>query len=188
MTSSSRRFLVRDRTSLSHAKVEATVGSFETLDAYRRYLAGTYIFRSSLNESMTGVSLPSQLSLWQWPDLLTDLMCRDMDDLDMPRPGLSCIQKMPAIGPDLESLLGTLYVIEGSSLGARVLYRRAQKLGLTELFGARHLAAQAQSGERWKRLLELLEAAPELDLDRTVEASEAMFFAVGQAFEEMKNA
>ncbi|MDY6962674.1 MAG: biliverdin-producing heme oxygenase, partial [Pseudomonadota bacterium] len=108
--------------------------------------------------------------------------------LDMPRPGLSCIQTMPAIGPDLESLLGTLYVIEGSSLGARVLYRRAQKLGLTEIFGARHLAAQAQSGERWKRLLELLEAAPELDLDRTVEASEAMFFAVGQAFEEMKNA
>ncbi|MDY6964302.1 MAG: hypothetical protein SV862_20680, partial [Pseudomonadota bacterium] len=66
---------------MSHAKVEATVGSFDTLDAYRRYLSGTYIFRASLDESMTGVNLPSQLSLWQGPDLLTDLMLRDMDDL-----------------------------------------------------------------------------------------------------------
>ncbi|MFN7104341.1 MAG: biliverdin-producing heme oxygenase [Pseudorhizobium sp.] len=188
MTSSTRRFLVRDRTSLSHAKVEATVGSFDTLDAYRRYLRGSYIFRSALDASMTGVIMPEQLLLWSGPDVMTELMRLDMADLDMALPVAGGVGRMPSIGPDLESLLGTLYVIEGSSLGARVLYRRAQKLGLSEVFGARHLAAQAQSGERWKRLLELLEAAPELDLDRTVEASEAMFFAVGQAFEEMKNA
>lgn len=187
MTSPMRRFLVRDRTSLSHAKVEATVGSFETVDAYRRYLRGSYIFRRGLTQRLAAVRWPEQLSLWIGPDQLPDLMRQDMQDLDMAPPSNSAHDGLPAMASDLESLLGTLYVVEGSSLGARVLYRRAQKLGLSEHYGARHLAAQAQSSERWKRLLELIEAAPELDLERTVEASEATFRAVEHAFQDRQH-
>ena len=185
MTSASRRFLIRDRTSPSHTSVEAAVGSFETLEAYRRYLYGTYIFRAALDERMVDVRFPDAMALWSSPDGLSDLIRLDMSDLGMEAAKSSPSGQLPVIESDLESLLGTLYVVEGSSLGARVLYRRAQTLGLTEVFGARHLAAQARSVERWKRLLELLETAPELDLDRTVQASEATFAAVGRAFEDL---
>ncbi len=187
MTSPLRRFLVRDRTSLSHAKVEAAVGSFGTLEAYKRYLRGSYLFRTMLDEQLTDVCWPPQLSLWTLPDRLTGLMRQDMQDLDMEPPLPVAPTSRSMMGSDLENLLGTLYVVEGSSLGARVLYRRAQSLGLSGEFGARHLAAQAQSSERWKRLLELLEAAPELDLDRTVEASRATFVAVERAFEDLQH-
>ncbi|MCJ8521263.1 heme oxygenase [Pseudorhizobium tarimense] len=183
MTSSARRFLVRDRTSSSHAKVEATVGSFDSLENYRRYLRGSYIFRASLDARMNGLHWPEQFGLWAASDRLTDLMRQDMDDLGVTPPPINLAQPEPLLASDFESLLGTLYVVEGSSLGARVLFRRAQTLGLSDTFGARHLAAQARSVERWKRLLELLESAPVLDLDRTVAASEATFVAVERAFE-----
>lgn len=154
------------------------------MEAYKRYLRGSYLFRIALDEQLADVRWPAQLSLWTSPDRLPELMRQDMQDLDMEPPPTVVPTSLPTMASDLESLLGTLYVVEGSSLGARVLYRRAQTLGLTGAFGARHLAVQAQSNERWKRLLELLEAAPELDLDRTVEASRATFVAVEKAFED----
>lgn len=188
MTYSARRFLVRDRTSSSHAKVEATVGAFEDLDGYRRYLRGSYVFRNSLYGTMTGLRWPEQFALWADPDGLRELMRNDMEDLAMdPSPPLFALQ-MPPISSDLEGLLGMLYVVEGSSLGARILFRRAQKLGLSGSFGARHLSAQADSVERWRRVLELLESAPELDLDRLVAASETTFVAVERAFEGISHA
>ena len=154
------------------------------MEAYKRYLRGSYLFRTVLDEQLTDVHWPAQLSLWASTDPLTHLMRQDMQDLDMVPPQPVAPSSSPIMGSDMESLLGTLYVVEGSSLGARVLYRRAQALGLSHVFGARHLAVQAQSNERWKRLLELLEAAPELDLDRTVEASKATFDAVERAFKD----
>jgi heme oxygenase len=188
MSSSSRRFLVRDRTSLSHARVEAAVGSFETLEAYRRYLRGSYIFRAELEKQMAAVRWPAQFSLWSASECLSDLMLQDMDDLDMLAPAGPSAVSPSVVSSDVESLLGMLYVVEGSSLGARVLYRRARSLGLTESYGARHLAHQSQSNERWSRLLQLLEAAPDLNLDRTVQASEATFDAVERAFSDPKHA
>ena len=89
---------------------------------------------------------------------------------------------------DPETLLGTLYVVEGSALGARILYRRAQELGLSGEFGARHLSVQSESLTRWRQLVKLLDEAPELDLERIVAASETAFAAVGGAFERLEDA
>jgi heme oxygenase len=49
----------------------------------------------------------------------------------------------PAFGADAElpTALGWLYVAEGSNLGAAVLIKEAQKLGLSETSGARQIAA-----------------------------------------------
>lgn len=38
--------------------------------------------------------------------------------------------------------MGWLYVIEGSNLGAAILLKLAKKMGLSETYGARHMAAQ----------------------------------------------
>ncbi len=69
---------------------------------------------------------------------------------------------------DQVSALGWLFVSEGSTLGAAVLFKRAQTLGLSETFGARHLAAAPEGRARhWKQFVEALDA---LDLDADAEA------------------
>ncbi|MFT4118307.1 MAG: biliverdin-producing heme oxygenase [Bradyrhizobium sp.] len=45
------------------------------------------------------------------------------------------------VDADLPTAIGWLYVAEGAKLGAALLLRRADELGLSEAFGARHLAA-----------------------------------------------
>ena len=57
-------------------------------------------------------------------------------------------------------LLGALYVLEGSALGARLIMKSAQALGLGATFGARHLAAQAGDALAWRSYLDLLLNAP----------------------------
>lgn len=52
---------------------------------------------------------------------------------------------------DLPTVLGWLYVAEGSNLGAAFLLKAAEKLGLSDSFGARHLAAAPEGrGLHWK--------------------------------------
>ncbi|KAB1088499.1 biliverdin-producing heme oxygenase [Neorhizobium galegae] len=51
----------------------------------------------------------------------------------------------------IPAALGWLYVAEGSNLGAAFLLKEAVKLGLTEQFGARHLAGHpAGRGLHWR--------------------------------------
>ena len=48
--------------------------------------------------------------------------------------------------------LGWLYVAEGSNLGAAILFKHAQRLGLSDTYGARHLAPAAEGrADRWRR-------------------------------------
>lgn len=52
---------------------------------------------------------------------------------------------------DLPTALGWLYVAEGSNLGAAFLLKEAAKLGLSETFGARHLAGPPEGrGLHWR--------------------------------------
>jgi heme oxygenase len=69
---------------------------------------------------------------------------------------------------DIPTALGWLYVAEGSNLGAAFLIKEAQKLGLSETFGARHLAAAPEGrGLHWRTFTTALDA---LELDESEEA------------------
>ena len=78
-------------------------------------------------------------------------------------------------------VLGTTYVLEGSTLGAKLLYRRAQALGLTDTFAARHLAQQA-TANRWVPFLDLLEREPDLDMEAVIHAATVLFELARRAF------
>lgn len=79
---------------------------------------------------------------------------------------------------DVPNALGWLYVAEGSNLGAAFLLKEAGKLGLSESFGARHLAGHIDGrGLHWRRFTEALDAA-ELSHDedaRMVEGARQAF-------------
>ena len=78
--------------------------------------------------------------------------------------------------------MGMVYVLEGSGLGARVLFKRAEALGLTRDFGARHLAAQVASPDSWREFLAVLEHAEPLDMARVADASMLTFEHAERAF------
>ncbi|MFG1211706.1 biliverdin-producing heme oxygenase [Xanthobacter flavus] len=82
----------------------------------------------------------------------------------------------PAAPMDIPDALGWLYVAEGSNLGAAFLLKAAAGLGLSESFGARHLAAAPEGrGLHWRTFTAALDA---LDLS---EAEEAQVTAGAQA-------
>ena len=67
-----------------------------------------------------------------------------------------------------------------SALGSRLLYRRAEALGMTASFGARHLAVQSAPSDQWRSFLTLLEAKP-LDIELVAQSAGATFRAAKKA-------
>ena len=107
-----------------------------------------------------------------------ELIHRDFFDLGMAVPGAAFRAERPV---DVAIALGWLYVAEGSNLGAAFLLKEAARLGLSEQFGARHLAAAPDGrGRHWKTFIAALDAA-ELaadEDDRVVEGARAAFRSV----------
>jgi heme oxygenase len=87
------------------------------------------------------------------------LIVQDLADL-----GISPTDRAPAAAQPLDTstAMGWLYVAEGSNLGAAFLLKAAQKLGLGEEFGARHLAASPKGRAPSWRIFTAALDAPQL--------------------------
>lgn len=179
MTASSRRFLLRERTSAQHTAVDTAVGSFDSVEGYSTYLQGLHAFRLPIEERLAASVWPDHLGGWR-PAPIGMLILQDMKDLGVTSPPH---RRDIYLGGDLESVMGALYVLQGSSLGARILLSRARALGLSENHGARHLAVQAHAND-WKAFLQLLDSAPQIDMEKVIDASRAVFAVAESAFKE----
>ncbi|WP_417309530.1 biliverdin-producing heme oxygenase [Devosia sp.] len=177
MNETQRRWILRNRTAEAHAIVDAAVGAFDDLDSYKRYLLATYRFRIPLERRLENVDWPVGLGEWR-PRRIGAQLQADLDDFGLPFPDLE------QFDPPLEQsrIYGALYVLEGSSLGARVLLRRAETLGLSGDFGARHLAVLS-AGDSWRGFLTQLEAVQPFDIDLATSASLDTFAVAAQAFQ-----
>ncbi|WP_152662414.1 biliverdin-producing heme oxygenase [Devosia soli] len=156
---------LRRATAAVHEELDASVGQFNDRASYGRYLHNTLAFRERIEPAL------AQSTIWSTPSLLDDLHA-DRDDLEL--------AVLPAKLPvnaitDASRQIGAFYVLEGSCLGARLLVRRAEAIGLTGLFGARHLAAQAGDAGRWRNFLSLLDRAEDLDPARAIDGALAVF-------------
>lgn len=78
--------------------------------------------------------------------------------------------------------MGVHYVLEGSALGARVLCKQVEALGLHRAYGARHLWAQAETLEGWRSFLDLL-TRHDGDEDALFAGANAAFNAAAGAME-----
>lgn len=136
-----------------HMRLDQGIGALQTLADYQRFLIGSQAFRTALEPALRG-------DLGWLPLRIAPALGGDLADL-----GLMAVAPPPVPAlPDLAAQAGALYVAEGSGLGARLLLRRAQALGLDGGHGARHLAVQTAEPGRWPRFLAWLEAtgaAPE---------------------------
>jgi heme oxygenase len=112
------------------------------------------------------------------------LIVQDLADL-----GISPTDRaLPAANEpsDTSTAMGWLYVAEGSNLGAAFLLKAAQKLGLGEEFGARHLAASPKGRAPSWRLFTAALDAPQLsdEEERRVVAGAVEAFACVRALVE----
>jgi heme oxygenase len=180
----SRRSFLRESTSDAHASLDQMIGEFDTLSSYKIYLRGMSAFRIPVETMLAGRIWPQELATFSSQSFGT-LILADLADLDM-----SCDVPAPLadIEASREDMLGMLYVLEGSALGARLLYRRAQAIGLRHDFGARHLAAQAEKSDRWSRFLHVLESVGSIEINRVAAASRAAFSVAETAFRRASHA
>ncbi len=176
------RFLLRERTAAAHAALDAAVGGFDTLDSYKRYLRGQLAFRGPVEACVEGVALPSWFDGWR-PHAIAAAIRADMSDLEVAAPPFYPSDgRLVAQTADPAALVGTLYVLEGAALGARLLLQRAIALGLSATFGARHLAPTPEGAGGWRRFAALLDRGEPVDADAAALAAERAFSLARQAF------
>ncbi|WP_367159368.1 biliverdin-producing heme oxygenase [Kozakia baliensis] len=170
MSSDSRRFLLRRRTHPNHEQLDHLIGPLDSLIAYRRYLRGVGAFRLAAEAAVQRNIWPDFLSDWR-PTLVASFILSDMEDLHETPPLVPSIE---AVGSS-SALMGLLYVMEGASLGAKMLAVQAETFGLTCDFGARHLNAQISSPQNWRLFLNHLESMPEFDIEEATSSATMMF-------------
>ncbi|MDX3911594.1 MAG: biliverdin-producing heme oxygenase, partial [Sphingobium sp.] len=87
------------------------------------------------------------------------LVIADMQDLGVTAPEGGLPAFVAGEPLDMGTALGWLYVTEGSNMGAALLRKDAQKLGLTDDVGARHLApAEEGPAPHWRAFVAALDA------------------------------
>lgn len=145
---------LKEATHATHERLDKSIMGhrpFESRDRYALFVKVQREFHREIDALYANPVLDDLL-----PDLVGrrrfNLIEQDLADLHM--------EALPSDTPpafakgaaaDLPTALGWLYVAEGSNLGAAFLLKAAEKLGLSEGFGARHLAAAPEGrGLHWK--------------------------------------
>lgn len=160
------RAALRNGTAEAHEELDRLVGSFATVSEYGTFVMRSLRFRQVAEAAVAGAKI------WRVEPLVSALR-QDLSDLRLPATPLNALELTLASESER---MGALYVLEGSALGGRLLLRRAQALGFSERFGARHLAYQTGDAGRWKAFLAIL-GGDTFDHDAAVGAARRTFDA-----------
>lgn len=175
----SRAKRLKARTNTTHERLDTSIMAGRPFEDRRRYglfLTIQHRFHRDIDALYSNAGLERLL-----PDLVgrrrLDLIAEDIFDLDIAVPDITAAPAFDG-DADLPTALGWLYVAEGSNLGAAFLLKEAAKLGLSETFGARHLApAPGGRGLHWRTFTAALDAMQLSDQeeDRVVAGAEEAF-------------
>jgi len=178
----SRAKTLKAETREAHERLDGSIMAgrpFESRERYALFLAVQHGFHRDIDALYANPTLDGLL-----PDLAGRRRFGDIEqdfaDLGIAPPETA---EAPAFGDtaDIPTALGWLYVAEGSNMGAAFLIKAAGKIGLSEDFGARHLAGAPEGrGLHWRTFTEALDA---LELDdageaRMIEGARAAFTRV----------
>ena len=176
---STRRFYLRTSTADDHNRLDALVGAIDGAASYRNYLSGMYGFRAPLERRLANSALPERWLPWR-PLFLGGALATDLEslgiDLPLAHDATDGIETTAA-------LIGTLYTLEGASLGGQLIARRAAAIGIGAGNGASHLNPAGDPAGNWRGFLGVLENEPDLDMDAVAEASRQAFTLARQSFE-----
>ena len=182
MPMSTRRQFLREQTGPIHRQLDDCVGEFTDIPTYRRYTRGMLAFRRPIEQQLATSPLPAWFGAFR-PLYLADTLRRDLAALGASPPAGREAERPSVAVMDTGELLGVLYVLEGSALGARLLVRRAATLGLDATNGAEHLQKQSSDLGNWNAFAALLDLAEDVDDEMMAQAAMATFAHALNAFE-----
>jgi heme oxygenase len=152
-----RRAALRAATSAVHARLDACFpAGLATAGDYRAYLLGMHALVRDAEDALAGAALSPG---WRrWSDRHRSDRLRH--DLDWHRLAPLAVSSGDPIDGD-PAAAGLLYVIEGSTLGARLLLADAARLGHGAETGAAFLCHHAGDGsaQRWRGFVAALDLA-----------------------------
>ncbi|WP_321499776.1 biliverdin-producing heme oxygenase [Breoghania sp.] len=172
VAASGRTMRLREATRAAHERLDNAIMAYDPFsdrEAYADFVAMQFHLHQAAEPFFRNRELAA---------LLPDLAQRSRLDkvrLDLADLGRGVPDAIPAPGCDVAVAnpvpqgLGWLYVVEGSNLGAAFLLKAATKLGLSDLFGARHLAGDPKGrGLHWRQFTAGIDAVDLTDGDETV--------------------
>lgn len=158
--------------------LDRMVGSFDSLDGYKRYLRGAARFQFTLEPAIDAIDWPIGDEAWR-PKLVVGALQDDLADLAVAHP--ATLDHEVTISSK-EARLGFAYVLLGSQFGSNILLDRAQMLGLSDKAGARHLAEQSRQQGAWRHFLDVLESDDTVDLVEVVSSANTAFGLARSSF------
>jgi len=148
-------------TSSLHEDVDRSIMStsaFTDVDRYKQFLTIQYRFHrdvAALYEDPRLQALFRELSR----RCRLPLVAADLEDLGVAKPDEEAPAFLSGEPVDVGTALGWLYVAEGSNMGAALLRKEAAKIGLSDDFGARHLAPAPEGpAPHWRAFVAALDA------------------------------
>lgn len=155
---------------------------FGSVEGYTRFLGVQHRFHRDIDALYDDPGLRALL-----PGLAErrrlGLVAADLADLRADAPAGDTPPFFTPDTVDVATALGWLYVAEGSNMGAALLRKMAEKLGLSDTFGARHLAPAPEGpAAHWRTFTASLDAAtlaPEQEA-RAVAGAQTAFARVQQ--------
>lgn len=188
---SSRAKRLKDATHDTHDRLDKSImrnNPFASRERYALFVKVQHRFHREIDALYSNPVLDKLL-----PDLAGrrrfEQIGQDLSDL-----GMTALQAdgapvfVKGAEADLPTALGWLYVAEGSNLGAAFLLKEAKKLGLSEEFGARHLAGAPEGrGLHWKTFTAALDAVnlEPAEEDRVIAGAHAAFARVQAGVDEV---
>jgi heme oxygenase len=172
------RSILRDATAEDHSRLDATLGAFDlcTVPGYRRFLeinaAALLPLERSLERAGVRAVLPDWNDRARTDAILTDLARLGGTPTSLDAPELA----------KRSALFGTLYVLEGSRLGAAYLLRTVKACNEPLISGTTAFLGHGAGRHFWPQYLAALEAhADELAEDDLVRSARAAFDLFAQA-------
>ena len=139
-------------------------------DATTPSLRASFAHRVAVEDYLRDCDWPAAFGAWK-PSLIAPLIAQDLAALGLERPLVVPLD----LSKDISRRIGVAYVLEGSSLGARLIVKMAAELGFDAAFGARHLAAQAQGLSNWRSFVGIIDGLACVDRKAAVEAAALAF-------------
>jgi heme oxygenase len=147
------REVLRHNTAEAHARLDARLGTLDLhgLSGYRRFLEANAAALLPLERALIKAGVARMFADWEMRSrreaILEDLACLGGAADELPAPRL-----------DVAGVLGTMYVLEGSRLGARYLLKNAEASPDPRIAAATAYLRHGAAEHLWQSFLPKLES------------------------------
>ena len=168
---------LRDATATAHRELDALLSAFDltVVTGYRRFLqasAGALLpLEDALGEADVARIFPD------WPERSRSAAIA----ADLRRLGSAAQSTMPVPSLTSGGILGTMYVLEGSRLGARFLLKEIADAADPRITVATSYLRHGTGKRLWQSFLSKLQSEEISDEDQVIEAARAAFTAFKRA-------